>query len=650
MYRIVAYDNPTDLVGKVIFDLSMNKLLSAGKLTLVESGIDNAELTVNIKNPLFGKVNPFKTHINVLQDGKLIFRGRALKPTRTMTSSGLFQQTFTFESILSYLYDSVQRFKEVHNTTPAQFFSDLIDVHNSQVPAYKQFKVGKVDVTNSTDNVYRYVEYENTYDTIKDKLLDRLGGYLVLRIESDGNYLDYLQNPGSDHQNDTPILLGKNLKSSSVQVDPTSIITRLVPLGATIESTDENNTSAAYPRVTISSVNDGKDYLDIPNLQSEFDIINGTQIWEDVNDASILLTKAKAWIASQKAATESWTVEAVELLNSRFESFKVSDRYKFKNPLIDEEQYLRVTEKDIDFTKQQSSTLVIGNKTATLTAYQLQNKLSVNAVTMLQKQVKLQQNKIAKLNNDLTNANKTINDLTSVPDEIKELQKQIEELKNSNSGGSSGGDVHVGKIIDISKWQGSNVDFSALKNADTSLVIIRVQYGSSQEDEFYKTNIAKAQAAGVRFAVYAYARYVSDTDAQQEALDFYNRTKTAVGSGTGPVFYMIDIEESTVTSGTERSAASAWVSKMNALGVSNTKLVAYIANHLYDTFNIDVSQFGSIMIPSYGKNDGTVAGSTPPAHPYDLWQYTSVGSISGISGNVDMSTDPSDRFKTQYLK
>lgn len=642
MYRIVAFNSPTDSVGKVIFDLSMNKLLSAGKLTLVESGIDNAELTVNIKNPLFGKVSPFKTHINILQDGKLIFRGRALKPTRAMTSSGLFQQTFTFESIKSYLLDSVQRFKEVHNTTPAQFFSDLIDVHNSQVPAYKQFKVGTVDVTNSTDNVYRYVEYETTYDTIKDKLLDRLGGYLVLRIESDGNYLDYLQNPGSDHQNDTPILLGKNLKSSSVQVDPTSIITRLVPLGATIESTDENNTSAAYPRVTISSVNNGKDYLDIPDLQSEFGIINGTQTWEDVNDASILLTKAKAWIASKKAATETWSIEAVELLNSRFESFKVSDRYRFANDLVAEQQYLRVIQKDIDFTKPHTSSLTIGDSTVSLSRYQLENQKAADEISILNKRVNEQQSKIINLNQNLL---KTVNTLTSVPDEIKKLQEQIKELQDT----SGNNDVHVGKIIDVSEFQ-TDIDFNALKNDDVSLVIIRVQYGSNRADKYYQQNIARAQAAGVKYAVYAYARYVSDTDAQQEALDFYNRTKAAVGSGTGPVFYMIDIEESTVTSGTERSAASAWVSKMNALGVSNTKLVAYIANHLYDSFNIDVSQFGSIMIPSYGKNDGTVAGSTQPTHPYDLWQYTSVGSISGISGSVDMSTDPSGRFKTQYLK
>ncbi|MFT8869568.1 phage tail protein [Liquorilactobacillus nagelii] len=500
MYRIVAFDNPTDNVGKVIFDLSMNKLLSAGKLTLVETGIDNAELTVNIKNPLFSKVQPFQTHINILQDSKLIFRGRALKPTRAMTSSGLFQQTFTFESILSYLYDSVQRFKEVHNTTPAQFFADLINVHNSQVPAYKQFKVGKIDVTNSTDNVYRYVEYETTYDTIKDKLLDRLGGYLVLRIESDGNYLDYLQNSGSDHQNDTPILLGKNLKSSSVQIDPTAIITRLVPLGATIESTDENNTSAAYPRVTISSVNDGKDYIDIPGLQSEFGVINGTQTWEDVNDASILLTKAKAWIASQKAATESWTVEAVELLNNRFESFKVSDRHRFTNDLIAEQQYLRVIQKDIDFTKPQSSSLTIGDSTVSLSRYQLENQKAAKEVSQLNSKLNTQQNKIVTLSDAIKKAQETItkqqdaiktlsDDNTKISETLDELAKKVD----SNTAPGVATEAVNGDWTPVIKYAAYLMEV-ALTDSSLATIKARIQQESGGSETIVNTTDSNAQA------------------------------------------------------------------------------------------------------------------------------------------------------------
>jgi uncharacterized coiled-coil protein SlyX len=515
MYRIVAFDNPTDNVGKVIFDLSMNKLLSAGKLTLVESGIDNAELTVNIKNSLFGKVEPFQTHINILQDNKLIFRGRALKPTRAMTSGGLFQQTFTFESILSYLLDSVQRFKEVHNTTPAQFFSDLIDVHNSQVPAYKQFKVGKVDVTNSTDNVYRYVEYENTYDTIKDKLIDRLGGYLGLRIESDGNYLDYLQNPGADHT-DTPIQIGKNLKSSSVEIDPTSIITRLVPLGATIESTDENNTSAAYPRVTISSVNGGKDYIDIPDLQTEFGIINGTQTWEDVNDANILLTKAKAWIANQKAATESWNVEAVELLDSRFESFKVSDRYRFVNDLVAEQQYLRVIQKDIDFAKPQSSSLTIGETSVRLTDYQLENQKAAKEVNQLNSKLNAQQNKIVTLSDTIKKAQETIDkqqtaiktlsdDNTKISETLDELSKKVD----SNTAPGVATEAVNGDWTPVIKYAAYLMEVT-LTDSSLATIKARIQQESGGSETIVNTTDSNAQAGHPSIGLLQYIQSTFD--------------------------------------------------------------------------------------------------------------------------------------------
>jgi uncharacterized coiled-coil protein SlyX len=515
MYRIVAFDSPTDSVGKVIFDLSMNKLLSAGKLTLVESGIDNAELTVNIKNSLFGKVQPFQTHINVLQDNKLIFRGRALKPTRAMISSGEFQQTITFESILSYLLDSVQRFKEVHNTTPAQFFSDLIDVHNSQVANYKKFKVGKIDVTNSTDNVYRYVEYDNTYDTIKNKLIDRLGGYLVLRVEADGNYLDYLQNPGTDHT-DTPIQIGKNLKSSSVEIDPTSIITRLVPLGATIESTDENNTSAAYPRVTISSVNNGKDYIDIPDLQKEFGVVNGTQTWEDVNDANILLTKAKAWIANQKAATESWNVEAVELLNSNFESFKVSDRYRFVNDLVAEQQYLRVIQKDIDFTKPQSSTLTIGESTVSLSRYQLENQKAAKEVSQLNSKLNAQQNKIVTLSDTIKKAQETIDkqqtaiktlsdDNTKISETLDELSKKVD----SNTAPGVATEPTNGDWTPVIKYAAYLMEVT-LTNSSLATIKARIQQESGGSETIVNTTDSNAQAGHPSIGLLQYIQSTFD--------------------------------------------------------------------------------------------------------------------------------------------
>lgn len=127
--------------------------------------------------------------------------------------------------------------------------------------------------------------------------------------------------------------------------------------------------------------------------------------------------------------------------------------------------------------------------------------------------------------------------------------------------------------------------------------------------------------------------------AEREAEALYTRTQQA-SNGKQPRFYMIDVEET--TGNDMRGIVESYMNKLNSLGVPDNKIVLYIANHLYSSFNLNVGRAGSIMIPAYR--------STPPDHAYDLWQYTSSGSVSGINGNVDMSKNYSDRFKNQYLR
>ena len=85
--------------------------------------------------------------------------------------------------------------------------------------------------------------------------------------------------------------------------------------------------------------------------------------------------------------------------------------------------------------------------------------------------------------------------------------------------------------------------------------------------------------------------------------------------------------------------------QLNALGVPDSQIVLYIANHLYSSLNLNVSRAGAVWISSYGQNDGTVASSSKPAYTDDLWRYTSKGTIGGITGNVDLNTGASNRFK-----
>ena len=191
------------------------------------------------------------------------------------------------------------------------------------------------------------------------------------------------------------------------------------------------------------------------------------------------------------------------------------------------------------------------------------------------------------------------------------------------------------------------IDWPAVVADDVTLNIIRVQHGSTHQDLKYMENLQKCIAAGGKYAVYAYFAAVSTADAQVEAQDFYNRTQQVVAGKQQPLFYAIDIESVEMNGDVTqmRAGVESYMNKLNSLGVPDSKIVLYIANHLYDSFNLNVSRPGAIWIPSYGQNDGTLAGSLKPTHPFDLWQYTSKGTVKGITGNVDMNTGTSDRFK-----
>lgn len=182
-------------------------------------------------------------------------------------------------------------------------------------------------------------------------------------------------------------------------------------------------------------------------------------------------------------------------------------------------------------------------------------------------------------------------------------------------------------IIDISEWQvPGEINYDALAS-QLSHAIVRVQYGSNYEDKHYKTHIAELQKRGVPIAVYAWIRGVSIADMEKEATDFYNRANQF-----NPSFWWIDIEEQSM--GDMRAGANAYKNKLKALGAN--KVGAYIANHLYSQFNIDVAQFDAIWIPAYGKDTGEFNG-TIPNYACDLHQYTQHGRLNGYSGKLDMN-------------
>ena len=197
-------------------------------------------------------------------------------------------------------------------------------------------------------------------------------------------------------------------------------------------------------------------------------------------------------------------------------------------------------------------------------------------------------------------------------------------------------------IIDISEWQEpKNINYDVLAK-NVSGVIVRVQYGSNYIDKHYKTHINEFKKRGVPIAVYAWVRGSSYSDMEVEANDFYQRAKEFK-----PSFWWLDIEEQSMSD--MRGGCEKYRQKLKSLGAE--KVGCYIANHLYQAFNIDVAKFDGLWIPTYGRNNGLYEGSNPTStNNYDIHQYTSNGRLQGYNGVLDLNRIVKKSFEYFFSK
>lgn len=376
----------------------------------------------------YSNLHPYSTFVNVERiankDGPIVlFEGRVLIPKDSMNDKGVLSKQVTCEGLLAFLHDSIQDYGKYQNMTPSVFLGKLLDVHNRQVESCKQIKLGRVTVTNSTDNVYRYTDdSKDTYDTIKEKLLDRLGGELQLRHEADGLYLDYLTEVG--HESKQEIRIAKNLRSLTRNIDPTEIATVLKPLGAREEAAanENGNSDASAPRLTISSVNNGSTILRDESKIAEFGVQVKAQTWDDVHDAGILMTKGKSFLASQRTALVQYEMSAVDLslIDLSVEDFQTGNYHHTYNPLMGIDETLRIIGQTIDLTNPANSTLSIGDKILNQEDFNRQLAKAQQAVDELQNEVNFLGSDLVNLSMEFSKSNDLVDNLKASVETMKQ--------------------------------------------------------------------------------------------------------------------------------------------------------------------------------------------------------------------------------------
>lgn len=333
-----------------------------GKGIKVVNAVDSFTFTIYPDNAGYDKLKPLTTSVTVTDDstGKDVFIGRVLKCPDSMDEQGLICKSVTCEGRLGWLYDSVQPYAEYKVVGVRTVLASFISKHNAQVGDDKQISVGQVTVTGENNYTYS-VNWVSTMDAISEQLVGKFGGEIQLRDQGGKVYIDYLEHIG--HGTDTKIELAVNLKTISREVDETSVITRLYPLGAKLTDSEK--------RLTIGSVNGGKDYIEDSALVAKYGVISGTQTWDDVTQASVLKTKATAYLKSANKAKKQYKITAVDLstIDMNFEQFELGCWYRVVNPLMGIDEDLRIIGITINLDSPEQSELTFGDKFETMTGF-----------------------------------------------------------------------------------------------------------------------------------------------------------------------------------------------------------------------------------------------------------------------------------------
>lgn len=336
--------------------------ISGGKVAKSINAVDSFSFTIYPNNAEYDLLKPLTTAVKVYDEStdKDIFIGRVLKCPDSMDERGLICRKVTCEGRLGWLYDSVQPYIEYKMVGISTVLSSFLSKHNAQVGADKRIELGQVTVTASNNYTYT-ANWDKTMDVIADKLIGKFGGEIQLRDKDGKVYIDYLEHIG--HGTDTTIELAVNLKTISREVDETAVITRLYPLGAKLTDSEK--------RLTIGTVNGGKDYIEDSSLVAKYGIISGTQIWDDVTLASNLLSKGKEYLKSVNRAKVQYQITALDLsrIDKHIEQFELGCWYRVKNSLMGIDEDLRIVGISIDLDNPQASQLTFGDRFETLSGF-----------------------------------------------------------------------------------------------------------------------------------------------------------------------------------------------------------------------------------------------------------------------------------------
>jgi lysozyme len=205
--------------------------------------------------------------------------------------------------------------------------------------------------------------------------------------------------------------------------------------------------------------------------------------------------------------------------------------------------------------------------------------------------------------------------------------------------------------IDVSRFQGT-IDWPMVASSGIGFAFVQASRGSGADctvkpaqcgaDPYFANNRLAAEAGGIRVGAYhrAFASGATAADARADALAEANIFITAVGSlQRGELIPVLDAE--TPFTGMTSTSLRTWIRvfvKRVTKKLGRKPMIYTNASSWSVTGN--TTEFAKARYPlwvaEWGVSRPGVPANNWAGRGYSVWQFTSSGSVAGISGRVDM--------------
>lgn len=175
------------------------------------------------------------------------------------------------------------------------------------------------------------------------------------------------------------------------------------------------------------------------------------------------------------------------------------------------------------------------------------------------------------------------------------------------------------KGIDVSHYQ-NDIDFSKVKADGIEVVIIKATEGKTYQDPNFKTYYDNANANGLKVGAYHFLRGNSPEDEVNNFLSVIN----------GLDFDCKLVIDAEVNLGGTIANSKQIKAFKDILISKGYEVVLYTGEYFYNNNLNDSVKDIPLWVAKYSSNK-------PNVPSYIGWQYSSIGSVSGISGNVDIN-------------